>query len=469
MSVAVHSQRLARCLLCFGAVGALAAGTTYTVTNTSSDVNTAGSLPWAVFQSNYATHGLDFINFNIPGPGIHVINVSQTLYVNDQLVINGESQPGYSGQPLIYVNGTASTTSLFLLQSDPTQGTSSSGSTIQGLGMYYYTTNAVTILVSSAGNWIQDNWMGFYVGADNQVSLDTSTFFPPTYYPSCIGIQSSYNTIRNNVLTGTYNALVMGEDIAGTWSGTVYQTNSIQGNKIGTDPTGSLVAGYGNLEDAVFLGEGAQQNFIGPDNVISGNASHGVEILHSSVKGNVIFRNLIGTDVTGSLGLGNGELGVLIANGASGNAVGGPFGGNVISANALGGVSLATNAYPSATNNYVQNNIIGLNSTQSQVIGNQGVGVSVQSGAQGNVVDSNVLAGHTLHGIVVSAATGNEFAFNWIGGNVNDQPFPNSDFGIALLSGASYNFIVNNAFETNLLGSLYVDAAAIGNEIVGPH
>src|ERR1700752_2384454 len=68
----------------------------YTVTNTSGSASTAGSLPWAVFQADYLSHGLNYIRFNIPGAGQHVINLSQTLYIDDQMVIDGTTQPGYN-------------------------------------------------------------------------------------------------------------------------------------------------------------------------------------------------------------------------------------------------------------------------------------------------------------------------------------------------------------------------------------
>jgi hypothetical protein len=433
----------------------------YVVTNTSSDSSVSGSLPWAVMQANYATHGLDYITFNIPGPAPYVINITQTLYLNDQVVIDGTSQPGYQGSPVVFVEGSAATPSLFLLQADPTQGTSSSGSTVQGLGMYSYSTNAVTILNSSQGNWIQNNQMGFIIQSPNNILLNNA-LFP---FTSAIGIQSSFNTIRGNTMSGHYNAIVMGEDPDVTWSGTVYKTNSIQGNYIGTDPTGTTATGYGNTADAIFLGSGAQENFLGPFNVLSGNQINAVELFHSSVVGNVIFQNFIGTDLTGTVAIGNGNLGVLIANGAQGNAVGGPFGGNIISDNGDGGVALGTTGFGAGNGNWVQNNIFGLNISQSATLGTQGVALSINNQSTLNVVEANVMAGLSSHGIVMQDTQTNYIAGNWIGQSASGTPFANADFGIALLSNASYNFIISNAFGQNLLGSLYVDPQAVGNLI----
>jgi hypothetical protein len=433
----------------------------HTVTNTSGSTSTVGSLPWAVNQANYVTHGLNYINFNIPGAGQHVINLSQTLYINDQVVIDGTTQPGYNGGPLICIQGNAAVPSLLLLQSDPSQGVSSSGSTIQGLDLYNYTANGITILNSSQGDWIQKNWIGFYNSPTGGIALNSSLY----NFTSSIGIQSSFNTIRFNTLDGGYNAIVMGEDPLKAWSGTVYKTNAIQYNFIGTNPGGTSTAGFGNTSDAIFLGAGAEQNFLGPTNVLSGNQINAVEFLHSSNIGNVLFASFIGTNMGGTVALGNGHLGVLIAGGAHGNEVGGPWGGNVIDGNSLGGISLGTSGYGNSVQNFVQGNIIGLNGSQTAVIGAQNVGISIQSGSTGNLVSGNVLAGAIQHGVVVASATSNGINNNWIGESVFGGQFANGAFGIALLPGASFNFVLGNAFGTNRLGPYYIDGQAAGNAI----
>jgi hypothetical protein len=435
-----------------------------TVTNTSGNQGVVGSLPWAVFQANYFSPGFDEIKFNIPGAGPHIINLSSTLYINSQMNINGNSQPGYNGsRPLIAVHGGATVPSLFLLQNDPAQGTTSSGSTIQGLSMAFYTANAITIFSGSQGNWIQDNWIGFYRDNAGNVTQNRSQF----NFTAGVGIQSSFNTIRNNTINGVYNGIVMGEAIEGSWSGTVYKTNSIQINRIGVDPTGTSGTNYGNTSDGIFLGHGARENFLGPDNVLSNNSSAAIEMLSSSNIGNVVFRSKIGTDITGNVAIGNGELGVLVANGAAGNAIGGPFGGNVISGNGLGGVALGTSQYPNAQGNWVQYNLIGTNAAQTAKLGNQGTGLSVESGAANNVIQGNVIAGHTIHGITMRSTQGNFINGNWIGMNAAGfgTGFENLGFGVALLTGANFNFVVGNVFGINNLGTIFVDPNAFSNAI----
>lgn len=286
---------------------------TYVVTNTSDSASVQGSLRWAVTEANYTSKGLDYINFQLPGDGPYEINITDTLFLNDQVVIDGTSQPGYNGCPVVSIIGASTTTSLFLLQADPSEGTSSTSSTIQGLSLSNYRANAITILSNSTSNWIQKNWIGFRIDVGFDVHLTTDAFTPPNFYPAGVGIQSNFNVIRENTISGVYNGIIMGEGVNATSQ--VYKTNSIRNNNIGTDHYGTTSEGYGNLSDGIFLGSGARENFIGPDNVISGNESAGVELLHQTNTKNVIFRNRIGTDNAGAVSIPNGELGVLIANG----------------------------------------------------------------------------------------------------------------------------------------------------------
>src|SRR4028118_699089 len=76
----------------------------YSVTNTSN--SGADSLRDAINKAN-SNLGLDTINFNIPGPGPHKITIlNQALpVITSPVIIDGKSQPGYAGQPIIELNG----------------------------------------------------------------------------------------------------------------------------------------------------------------------------------------------------------------------------------------------------------------------------------------------------------------------------------------------------------------------------
>ncbi|MGL4461574.1 MAG: hypothetical protein ACRC1K_05420, partial [Planctomycetia bacterium] len=251
---------------------------TFTVTNLSGDGSVAGSLPFAVTQANLAA-GPDTINFNIAGGGQKIINISQTLFVNDQTTIDATTQPGGDGTtPQIIVLGGSTVPSLFLLNTDPSRGTTSSGSVIRGFQLGNYSSNGVTIFNGSDRNTISGNWIGFHKDATGTPRLTRSSVAGVRG----IGIQSNNNLVESNTISGVDNGITLGDDIS-TPTGRTYTGNTIRRNRIGTDPTGATAAGYGNGDgsdggDGIFLGAGAKNSDLGPDNVLSGNSSAGVEI-----------------------------------------------------------------------------------------------------------------------------------------------------------------------------------------------
>src|SRR5690349_5719531 len=77
---------------------------TFTVTNT--DDSGLGSLRQAILDANAAASGTDTIAFNITGGGVHTIRPTSPLpTLTDIAVIDGTTQPGYAGVPLIELNG----------------------------------------------------------------------------------------------------------------------------------------------------------------------------------------------------------------------------------------------------------------------------------------------------------------------------------------------------------------------------
>ena len=115
--------------------------------------------------------------------------------------------------------------------------------------------------------------------------------------------------------------------------------NTIQGNYIGTDVTGTV--DLGNRHHGVYFSK-TMDNLLGGTeagarNVISGNNNVGVFVYSGS--GNTIQGNYVGADLTGAVDLGNGSYGVLLNN-TTDNTIGGSEagGGNVISGNDAAGV-----------------------------------------------------------------------------------------------------------------------------------
>jgi parallel beta-helix repeat protein len=442
-------------LICFALWVAQAQGAMFTVINTSGDANLPGSLPWALMQANYNGNGLDRIHFNIPGPGPFTITLEDTssfggaggtLYIIEQVVIDGTTQPGYQNQPVIRINANGNASGVFLAAGN--------GSAILGLNIYNFSSNGITISSGSLGNWIQKNWIGFYISGSQFIK---NTDLDERYkYCRGVGIQSSYNVIESNVINGVDNGITVGEPIEIATSGFgMYKTNSFKYNFIGISPDGEQP--LGNTSDAIFLGAGAAENWIGPGNVFSGNASAGVELLHPSNQGNVVFSNIIGMNKAATVPVPNGEVGVLFANDATGNAIGGPFGGNFIGYNRLGGVVLGLVAPTPGTTgralgNWVQYNVFAGNAQAVPSV-NQVVGVSIEGGSAYNVVEGNSFVGQAEHGVQIIGSSNNSVSGNWIGMNGYGQVFGNLGFGI-FLNGAYYNWIVGNAYGYNALGSI---------------
>src|SRR5262249_820186 len=120
--------------------------------------------------------------------------------------------------------------------------------------------------------------------------------------------------------------------------------NVIEGNFLGTDPTGTLARPNQNV--GIFVA--SPNNTVGGTtaaarNVISGNAPfHGVFVSPANAmgdaSGNVIQGNFIGTQADGVSSLGNARDGVTFAHGAHDNVVGGVAAGagNLIAFNSVG-------------------------------------------------------------------------------------------------------------------------------------
>jgi hypothetical protein len=108
--------------------------------------------------------------------------------------------------------------------------------------------------------------------------------------------------------------------------------NTVAGNYVGTDATGSTAVP--NVQGGIELSNGARFNRIGTDadgqsdalerNVISGNTSHGITLFGSPpADDNVIAGNFIGLQADGVGPLGNSSHGIFMSSEANRNLVGG--------------------------------------------------------------------------------------------------------------------------------------------------
>ncbi|HWB13177.1 MAG TPA: PKD domain-containing protein [Pirellulales bacterium] len=212
--------------------------------------------------------------------------------------------------------------------------------------------------------------------------------------------------------------------------------NTVAGNYIGTNSTGSSAVANGGSGVEVF-GAG---NTIGGDtvaarNILSGNALTGVLLTGSGATSNKVQGNYIGTDVSGTQGLGNGSSGVAIQGGATGNVIGtdgdgvnDQTEGNLISGNGFGGdVGFGTDGVNiQSGDNIVAGNFIGTNYTGLVPLANHASAVAVRGGTgnrigvdgtdPGAAAEGNVLAGSGTFGVYLdSNSTNTVIAGNKIG------------------------------------------------------
>ena len=173
------------------------------------------------------------------------------------------------------------------------------------------------------------------------------------------------------------------------------EDNLIEGDFLGTDASGTQVfppnSSSGGTLDGVYV-KSSTDNTIGGTaaadrNLISGNGANGIEIPLYLDTGNLIEGNLIGTDITGTKALGNGESGVDMYGGNGSNStVGGTAAGagNVISGNPVG-VEVA-GPY------LIQGNFIGTDPSGLLNTGNADVGVLVSANGSGAQIIGNTIA-----------------------------------------------------------------------------
>jgi hypothetical protein len=228
---------------------------------------------------------------------------------------------------------------------------------------------------------------------------------------------SSGGTVKGLIIGGFTN---YGVEIGSVSSITV------QGNYIGTDPTGEL--GRGNLRGGI-LAWGASNTVIGgvaeaERNVISGNDWRGINILGGGA-GTIISGNYIGTNASGTAAIqgGLGSWGIYIRN-AGGVLIGGtaPGAGNVIAGNGLSGIQIWISSGWSVPGSTIAGNYIGVGADGVTAIGNGGAGISLMGPANTMIGGTaagagNIIAHSYRAGVALGWGQGNAILGNSIYGN----------------------------------------------------
>ncbi|MBX6313452.1 MAG: right-handed parallel beta-helix repeat-containing protein [Isosphaeraceae bacterium] len=354
---------------------------TFAVTNTND--SGSGSLREAMTLAN-STAGLDTIAFAIPGTGPFTISpLSPLPPITDPVILDGYTQPGAQPNTLavgdnailmIELNGAQAGTGTDGLTI--TQG--GGGSTIQGLAINRFDGAGIS-LTGTSGNTIAGNFLGTNIsgtarlanldgvmlngssnntiggttpGARNISSGNTRhgvSFFNSSFFNSVqnnyLGTNAAGDAPLGNDSDGVFNALGCNFNTIGGATTTARNVisdnglagvaifgpsfgNTVQNNFVGTDATGTrIVDALGNRLGNRTYGVAVSASVEITDNVIAGNLQDGLT-LGPPASGVLVQDNFIGTDLSGTLPLGNAGRGIFI-DGANGNLIGGVGGGSV--------------------------------------------------------------------------------------------------------------------------------------------
>jgi CSLREA domain-containing protein len=275
--------------------------------------------------------------------------------------------------------------------------------------------------------------------------------------------------------------------------------NSLQGNLIGTDITGEQA--FPNVHCGVIIqgqqGQSASATKV-RDNVVSASGLHGIEIGQAS--GTVVQGNRIGTDASGTKALGDVVTGIALlflgnadTSGPSDTLIGGsaPGQGNLISGNGSqgsGGIQVGAPGNPAAstTATTILGNRIGTDVSGTKPIPNTSAGVELDDGAQGVTIggtaagDGNLISGNAGEGILLRGATQNvQVLGNRIGIDPSGKPLGNTFDGVGINQGSNNDVIggvgrgQGNVIADNGNDGVYVTGAQgatiRGNSIFANH
>lgn len=381
-----------------------------------------GSLRQAILYAN-ANVGADTIEFSIPASDLNFVDVDSALAGGDAAAdafvikpltqlptlddttggttIDGRTQASFGGDtnpsgPEIILDGSMAGIGVHGVQ------IASDNNRVFGLNVHAFDGSGIRIN-SGDNNWLAGN----YIGTDATGTLALGNVGRGVTISggqfNVIGTDGDdfADAAERNIISGN-----VGEGIAilGTASNTI-----VAGNYIGTDATGTLPLGNG--ETGVDIRLGSSFNRIGTNgdgvadvaerNIISANGTggtqgNGVEIGSGifgaptgGTEGNIVAGNYIGTDVTGTIDLGNllhgvSLLGTARSNriGTDGNGMADAVEGNLLSGNGLGGIGI----FGGADLNLVAGNYIGTDASGAAPLPNDIIGVAIGFNAQSNQI-----------------------------------------------------------------------------------
>jgi Astacin (Peptidase family M12A) len=451
------------------------------IVTTTADAGT-GSLRAAMY---YVTdHPGSIVKFNIPTSDAGYSNGVFTIHLTGQLptiaangmIIDGSTQPGFTGKPLIVVDGSQIIPETF---TSDTLLIYSANNQIKNISLQGFNWNGITLEYADAtNNTISGCWLGLNSAGNGAASnaLQGILFVQGADH----NIIGGTNALARNVISGNgqYGIWMSDTNIAG---------NVILGNYIGTDASGSFAVP--NLFGGIGIFTNGNGNIIGgtnsgAGNVISGNVGANIFLSGANVSNNIVEGNYIGLNAAGSAAITNLADGIYLTAGANGNIIGGTNANarNVISGNEQYGIFISD---AGTSNNFVLGNFIGPDFTGTNAVGQGGLdggfGVGILNGASGNFIGGagagagNLISGNPnfSYGIAVMSANSNAIQGNFIGTDFSGKKaLANGFAGIILEFGSSGNLIggtaagAGNVISANGSYGIYIYFTGTTNNLI---
>ncbi|MGD0172998.1 MAG: right-handed parallel beta-helix repeat-containing protein [Anaerolineales bacterium] len=363
----------------------------------------------------HANHlpGTILIRFNIPGSGLRMIQPNSALpAITNTIILDGTTQPGYVGTPLIEIEGSLTSATPGLMIDGP-------GSAVKGLIIVDFKMDGIDVRAPNV--ILAGNYIGTDGGADVNMRNDRwgiDVTCAPSAAPSGVVIGGSMAGDRNVISNNGFGGINFDVGMCDSFDAKA----TVAGNYIGTAAAGAQALGnHGpgisiNRVSDVTVGGTAS----GAGNLISANTGNGVEVKGPSAKTS-IQGNSIGTNAAGDAALGNQANGVYSEGDET--LIGGETAGarNLISGNAVHGVSIQQGPA------LVEGNWIGLNRAGTGALGNA-VGVEARSCVAtvqigGDTTGArNVISGNLAEGILVEDINCDSGQVNIYGNYVGTDP-----------------------------------------------
>lgn len=223
-----------------------------------------GSLRQAIIDAN-ANSGPDIIKFNISEPGPYTIQLTSALpNITDPVIIDGTTQPDYSGTPIIELDGRLAGTGVNGL--DITAG----NSVVRGLVIIRFDGTGIA-LSGNGGTLLEGNYIGTDVSGSAVLGngwIGVSIFESANNTVGGAAIGTSVG-VRNIISGNSFNGVQI--------EGAAATGNVVAGNYIGLAANGVDPLGNGGMGVRIFKAVG--NTIGGPDpgegNVVSANVFYG--------------------------------------------------------------------------------------------------------------------------------------------------------------------------------------------------